>query len=160
MSKVSHISMLQKCIYPKNRTDNSNKHGTSFKALCCGMRGRTRHNSFWPAHTHILLSHTYIFSHTHIYSPFTHKHSPFTYIYFQPCIHIYSPVTHIHSPLTHIHFPFTYIYFHSHAHTGLYLDDLKLKYQTQNASSFVGGSQALLLLCQRDKWLLSPQKRQ
>lgn len=36
MSKVSHISMLPKCIYPKNRKDDRNIHGTLFKALCCG----------------------------------------------------------------------------------------------------------------------------
>ena len=41
-------------------------------------------------------------------------------------------------------------------HIGPYLAGLKRKYQTQSASSFVGGSWALLLLCRRDKWLLRP----
>ena len=34
---------------------------------------------------------------------------------------------------------------------GVRVSDLKCKYQMQNASSFVGGSQALLLLCRWDK---------
>ena len=34
---------------------------------------------------------------------------------------------------------------------GPYLAGLKRKYQTQSASSFVGGPWALLLLCRRDK---------
>ena len=47
------------------------------------MRGHTRHNSFWPSHTHthILHSHTYILlSHTYIFT-LAHIHSPCTYIY-------------------------------------------------------------------------------
>ena len=107
----------------------------NFHWIC--MRGRIRHYSFWPAHTHtfsshihmfylihtyILLSHTYILlSHTyiftlaytyillsHTYIFLTHTYTFLSHTYIFTLTHIHSPFTHIHSPFKHIHSPFTH----------------------------------------------------
>ena len=58
-----------------------------------GMRGRTRHNSFWPSHTHTFSSHIRIFSfNTHTFSFHTYTFSFYAHIF--SLLHTYILLSH------------------------------------------------------------------
>lgn len=75
------------------------------------MRGRTRHNSFWPAHTHTFSSHIHIFSRIHTYIHLSHTYILLSHTYIFTLAYTYILLSHIYILLSH-----TYIFL-SHTYT-------------------------------------------